>query len=658
MPKKPLLGTVEDKTTTSRFHFFTDEYLEKFEFLKIQIETATGNKPVLCHALELTHLGDKIKVDCKVIGIVGDAGLEPLRIPVRPGSEVYVAENALIESAIKIKGSATSAFLGNLDGKSIRVSADLQELLSKHIAVLAKTGAGKSYTVGVLLEEVMQSKIPLVIIDPHGEYNSMKFPNDDESDKKKLKELGLKPKSFASNILEYSAVDIPGTTKIKLKDNFTPNDMIRIMPAKLTNSQKALLYSSMKDMDYLSIENVIEELSLQDNNAKYPIIGMLETIKESELFSADGLNPEQLILPGKACIINLKGINPDMQQIIVYKLLKDLFSARKLGNVPPHFVVLEEAHNFCPERGFGEAKSSEIVRLIASEGRKFGMGLCIVSQRPARVDKSVLSQVNSQIILKVSNPNDVKAVSNSVEGLNAEMEQEITNLQVGHAIVSGVSDMPVIVSIRPRKSRHGGMAQQMTVQSRPSKESKEALAVIKQKLKAPENGKLIKSMNIYVIPSLLTLIEQNGEESLVLWELVQGRLVTNLDEGKTAGFLTKEDLDENERKIMNIVRGKEDFDIQELLKNESLFVVGEALSSMIRKGIFYYDGRYKRREDAVYENLTEHGNYYEITNESVNYDKKFDAAISKERLLSRISKVAKVIDYKDCHIMHYVPEYA
>ena len=62
--------------------------------------------------------------------------------------------------------------------------------------------------------------------------------------------------------------------------------------------------------------------------------------------------------------------------MIVYKVVEELFAARKRGQIPGFFLVLEEAHTFCPERGFGEVSSSKMIRTIASEGRKFGLGLC------------------------------------------------------------------------------------------------------------------------------------------------------------------------------------------------------------------------------------------------------------------------------------------
>jgi DNA helicase HerA-like ATPase len=118
-------------------------------------------------------------------------------------------------------------------------------------------------------------------------------------------------------------------------------------------------------------------------------------------------------------------------------------------------LVLEESHNFCPQ--VGVAASSKILRTIASEGRKFGLGLLIVTQRAAKVDKNVLSQCNTQIILKITNPNDLKAISSSVEGLTSAMEEEVQRLPIGVAIVTGGGiQMPLMVEIRPRETRHGG----------------------------------------------------------------------------------------------------------------------------------------------------------------------------------------------------------
>jgi hypothetical protein len=139
----------------------------------------------------------------------------------------------------------------------------------------------------------------------------------------------------------------------------------------------------------------------------------------------------------------------------VNRLCNNLFELRKAEKLPPMMLVLEECHIFCPQQG--KANSTRILRTIASEGRKFGLGMTLISQRPAKVDKNVLSQCNTQIILKVANPNDLKAISASIEGLTDGMEAEIQRLPIGTALVTGGgASMPLFVDIRPRETKHGG----------------------------------------------------------------------------------------------------------------------------------------------------------------------------------------------------------
>jgi DNA helicase HerA-like ATPase len=167
--------------------------------------------------------------------------------------------------------------------------------------------------------------------------------------------------------------------------------------------------------------------------------------------------------------------------MIVARLCEELFEARKINVVPPMMLVLEEAHNYCPEKGFAKTVSTDILRTIASEGRKFGLGMMVISQRPARIDKNVLSQCNTQIILKVTNPNDLQAIRKGLEGISVEAEAEIKRLPPGVAmVVSGDIERPIIVEIRVRKSRHGGESVSVTGRGVPE---------VREEQKTPEKKK-------------------------------------------------------------------------------------------------------------------------------------------------------------------------
>ena len=449
-----ILGNIIGKITTTHFNFEIERETKKFEFVQVYHKLYNY---VLCQVIEIERNSKDI-AKCVILGRIDEKGnIKGIRVPFENNAEVLKAENSLIKKVIQLDSKKdASAFLGKLDGRNINVYLQLQKLLTKHVAVLAKSGAGKSYCVGVLIEEIINKKIPLLIIDPHGEYSSLKLANDNIKEVESIKELGLTPQGF--KIKEYGDTKVnPEIIPLRLNNNLTSNEIIHLLP-KLSSNQQSLLYGAIKELDEINFTNLLLSLDREENNAKWGIINVITYLKDMELFSENFTPYQELVKPGNCSVINLKGISPDAQEIIIYKLLKDLFELRKKNIVAPFFLVLEEAHNYCPERNFGETKASKIIRTIASEGRKFGLGLCLVSQRPARVDKSVLSQCTTQIIMKVTNPNDLKAITNSVEGITSESINEIQSLPIGTALVTGIVDIPLFVNVRARMSKHGGNA--------------------------------------------------------------------------------------------------------------------------------------------------------------------------------------------------------
>jgi hypothetical protein len=446
-----VLGAIIGKSTTREFSFQVENETKVFEYLKVH-HRAFGD--VLCQVIEITATREDAVALCSIIGYRDDDGaIKGIRIPFDVGSRVLRADDDFIRSIINL-GDEHGAMFGKLEGRDIPVSLDLRKILTKHVAVLAKSGAGKSYSVGVLIEEVLERNVPLVIIDPHGEYSTLSQPNTEPGDANKLSFFGMVPKGYKVN--EYGDPTVTNGRPLKLSNKMTQQELVQMIPAKLTGTQIGILYSALRNIDQVSFDAVIASLNAEESNAKWGLINILEHLRTYNIFSNEPTPYDEIVAPGTCSIINFRGIPAEIQSIMVYKLTKDLFEMRKRGALPPFFLVLEEAHNFCPERSFGETTASKTIRTIASEGRKFGLGLCVITQRPARLDKSVVSQCTTQIILKVTNPNDLKAISSSVEGLTAEAEKEIANLPIGTALVTGIVDVPLLVNVRPRRSLHGG----------------------------------------------------------------------------------------------------------------------------------------------------------------------------------------------------------
>jgi hypothetical protein len=249
--------------------------------------------------------------------------------------------------------------------------------------------------------------------------------------------------------------------------NLEAHEILDLLPSKISGPQKGVLYQAIKEIkeykNIYSIGDIIDAVGRSKSNARWNVIASLESLDSIGVFSESGTSTSDLVRPGKCSTINMKGVPPDVQSVVVARLTKRLFDDRKSGKIPPFLYIVEEAHNYCPERGFGIAVSSDILRTVASEGRKFGMGLCIVSQRPAKVDKNIISQCNTNIILKVTNPNDLKTIVQSVEGLTSQTFREIQRLPIGVALISGASlHIPIMTEIRTRETSHGGKSVQIS----------------------------------------------------------------------------------------------------------------------------------------------------------------------------------------------------
>ncbi|MFB6145115.1 MAG: helicase HerA domain-containing protein [Candidatus Nanohaloarchaea archaeon] len=311
-----------------------------------------------------------------------------------------------------------------------------------------------SYLTGVLIEEMLEKDLPVMVIDPHGEYHSLGVPNPENKEEQRSYEIN-----------EYSPNTDINQEALPLsfsEINMEKKEILEVLPDSLTNSQMGVLYNALKRLrdkgDDYNLTDLMDAVSQEESSAKWNLLNSLEQLDESNLFSEDPVDLESILTPGEATVVNLRAVEPETAEMTMYSLAKRMFDLRKKNLIPPFIMVIEEAHNFAPEKGFEQALSNKILRKIASEGRKFGLGIGVISQRPARIDKNVLSQCNTQFILRVTNPNDLKAISKSFEGVTSEVESMIKSLPPGVCFVLG-NEYPVMTDVRTRKSKHGGTTQ-------------------------------------------------------------------------------------------------------------------------------------------------------------------------------------------------------
>jgi uncharacterized protein len=410
----------------------------------------------------------------KVLGVETGDGLEIPRHGVKPGSTVDLAPDTLLDDILRQDGRV-AAHIGTLSTReSVRVCLDVNELVSRHCAVLAMTGAGKSYTVGVLVEELMAKRGSVVVFDVHGEFKGMEFAGSD-----------------------VAVYDVEGARRIKVDvSSLSTGDLVNLMP-DLTSTQRDLLDEVLgladRFFDKYDLENVhkiLETLydikkgdkgggaemfpsnilkSITKKVGVSTVGALMRRIKRLErmgVFSVEGTPLNEIVKPNQLTVINLSEADERVSDIIVAAVCRGVFDGRKRymrredgsGVRVPTLLVIEEAHNFAPRAVEGDySPSRAIIRKIAREGRKFGVGLCVVSQRPNKLDADVLSQCNTQIIMKIVNPADQEYIRQSVETVTEDIVRDLPSLGRGEAIVVGSAiRLPVPVKIRRRVTKISG----------------------------------------------------------------------------------------------------------------------------------------------------------------------------------------------------------
>lgn len=680
IPKEALYSDIEYRKRLLAGLIDTDGTLSKSSSYSITTKSKQLAEDTLFLVYTLGGRGGifKIKKGIKKIGFIGEYYrvsfyLKDLELPIKlkrkkigNKKHCYLAANRI---AIDLKkGKPETVYGFAIDSPSKWYITD--NFMVTH-------NSGKTYALSTVLEELLENKIPMLIIDPHGEYGTLRQPNPE--DKEKLEKFGLKSKGYAKMIQEFSP-DIENNQEAKpLKlssTNMTSTELIHLLPAKLSNAQLGVLYSALKNLgENAGFSELLAEMHvLEDSSAKWTLVNILEYVKNLNLFSDNFTMMGELVQAGKASIINLRGVPPEVQEVIVYKLLTDLFMERKKGNIPPFFLIIEEAQNFCPERSYGEAKSSPIIRQIAAEGRKFGLGLGIITQRPARLEKSVISQAGTQIIMKLTNPNDTKAVANSIEGITAETEKEIKNIPIGTAMVTGIVDLPLFVNIKPRRSKHGGEAvkifftdedkedKNFNEQLEEFKEKGDLLPLIPQKVTIKDlrlmSDKPIKVRTI-LVPCMMILCSQDNKEFNLLIEQVNGSIITNTETGEGLDLMKTNmpDLSTQQTKVLQIALKMKEFKPSEMFAKSGMQFseLYDIVGILAKKGYLTKDNdKYKINETLnKLSNLHEKACYEKVDYKRAEYDLKIEKKIEFDKIKELLSKFVSIKNAKECYLMLY-----
>ncbi len=370
-------------------------------------------------------------------------------------------------------GKGPSVHLGEHVGTGgTRCYAEMNELLGKHTAVLGSTGAGKSGTVAAVLHSLLERgaeeglaswKPRIVVLDPHNEY-AKAFTG--KHTRLSTDEGSLKLPYWLLNFQETVSLIIG-------KTEFVATSQSNIVKLSLLNaridaaavlgidiSKQPLTVDSPTPYSMQKFKDEVNALRPQGRDKKEQepfnsVINKLETLERDSrmnfmLAPWNGATDEfapvlsQFVGDGKPVrIVDLSGVPNEVAGICSAVIARTLFNLKvwqtsEERERDPVLLVCEEAHRYVPNRGEAQYEAAQdAIRRIAKEGRKYGIGLLLVSQRPSEVEATVLSQCNSWIILRVTNDADREHVRAILPDSMAGLTKMLSGLRRQEAIFVG-----------------------------------------------------------------------------------------------------------------------------------------------------------------------------------------------------------------------------
>ena len=214
--------------------------------------------------------------------------------------------------------------------------------------------------------------------------------------------------------------------------------------------------------------DILEIDSLEEGSDKR-IVDVMNKIddsmdKYSNLFDQYTGNILTSIKKAHVNVLDLSQVDESVASVLVSHILRNsLKRSKKAANSGNKeelldnsvFYILEEAHILAPNKR--DSDSKRWIQRVAREGRKFGLGLCLVSQSPKTVDHDALSQMNNMIILRLVEPEDQRHVQSASESLSQDLVNQLPSLNVGEAVVLGLmTKVPTLVKIDKFQGRTHG----------------------------------------------------------------------------------------------------------------------------------------------------------------------------------------------------------
>ena len=427
--------------------------------------TDVRNFDEAAESTEIAELNKRDKTFTAHIGILGF--LENLRkgksiipaIPPVPGTEITPPTKQDLEEIFSPKNKGWIKIGSLLRNKTVDAKINLDKIVSRHLGILAMTGMGKSNLVSLVTKQISKLNGTVIIFDYHNDYTNLNIPRINVIDAK------INPRLLDAEQLS----DV-----LEIRESATVQQRVLRMAFTETVKKSKEFWSKLETEVGFIVDSEDKKIK-EIRSSAYRVQDIIEEAQRrfEDILDPDMGDPISFIKEGRANILNISELSEKQANVALAFYLQQLLKDRKDASIAKHgrskrirnykfnspiFVIIEEAHVFIPKDHDTSAKYW--AAKIAREGRKFGLGLGIVSQRPRSVDLNVLSQMGSFAIMKIIQEDDQRQIASATESTSRELIAQLTSLNVGDAVLVGQwTNLPSMVHVEEVKEKVMGSDQ-------------------------------------------------------------------------------------------------------------------------------------------------------------------------------------------------------
>lgn len=383
------------------------------------------------------------------------------------------------------------------------------DVARSHVVLVAgKRGSGKSYTLGVIAEELsnlpkeVSQNIASLIFDTMGIYWTMKYAN--EKDKDILREWKLKSKNLPVKVfVPFGYYDKHIEDGVPVDESFAldvsemePEDWILTFGLDLINPVSVLIERAIielkEEKEKFNLNDIIEKIDGDERSTtenKNAAVGLFRAADTWGVFAHDykeATSVQNLVNAGTTTVLDLSVYNAvgafNVRALVVSLVSRKIFNqrmaARKKEEIksvsssldyfssenkkenPLVWIIIDEAHEFLPLEG-KTAATDALVQLLR-EGRQPGVSLILATQQPGKIHRDVMTQSDLLISHRVTSQQDVSALGSIMQtyllkGIKQQMD-ELPKEKGSAIILDDTSERIYSMRIRPRFTWHGGEA--------------------------------------------------------------------------------------------------------------------------------------------------------------------------------------------------------